>query len=167
MVISAAAQEPLQSGTRVIGVELIDFELEDQFGEVYSDRGYRQGILVVVGADRGGSQFTGAWSAAIREALAASGQAPQLRMVGLAHTKGVPRFLRGFVRRRFPQSSDSWVLLDWKGVFAGAYGFEPQSANVLVFMGGVLLHQTFGREVEQGKVDDIVLALETALGTAD
>ena len=69
---------------------LIDFEIEDQFGNVYRDEQYRKGVFIVIGSDRGGSPFNGQWSQAIQDGLAASSTAPEARIVGLAHMKGVP-----------------------------------------------------------------------------
>lgn len=139
---------------------LIDFEIEDQFGNVYRDEDYRRGVVVLTGSDRGGSSFNGQWSRSIQQALNQSETAPEVRYVGLAHMKGVPGFLKKFVRGKFPQDPESWVLMDWKGVFNAAYGFTKKNANILVFTDGELVHQTFGREVEQEKLQGIVRAID-------
>ena len=142
---------------------LVRFEIEDQLRDVHTDGDYRKGIFVLLGADRRGSAFTSEWASAIGESLATLTGAPELRMVGLAHMKGVPRLLRGLIRSTFPKRPESWILLDWEGVFEDAYGYEKKNTNILVFLDGVLIHRAFGRDVESVKVEEIRRALEGAL----
>ncbi len=143
---------------------LVSFEIKDQFGNSYTDEPYREGVVVVIGSDRKGSAYSREWSTAIRESLESLTLRTEVRLLPLGHMKGVPRLLRGFVRRQFPKHPDAWVLLDWKGVFEEAYGYEKDSSTILVFLDGVMVHRTFGQELEQDKVDGIQSALERALG---
>lgn len=59
--------------------------------------------------------------------------------------RGVPLFLKGYVRKKFPRDQEKWVLMDWKGRFAKAYAWTPQESNILIFdRGGALVHRTHG-----------------------
>ena len=74
----------------------------------------------------------------------------------MADTRGVPFFVKGFVRGKFPKERDRPVLLDWEGRFAKAYDWRPEETNVLVFdEHGTLVHQTHGTEVVAERVDEV------------
>ena len=79
-------------------------------------------------------------------------------------TKGVPFFLKGMVRGKFPQEPGEWVLLDWKGRFAKAYEWVEGESNILVFdAGGALVHQTHGTEVVAAQVERVCSELRALL----
>ncbi|MFQ5499032.1 MAG: hypothetical protein ACE5FH_05120 [Candidatus Zixiibacteriota bacterium] len=68
-----------------------------------------------------------------------------IKTVDYADTRGVPFFLKGMVRGKFPKEEESYILLDWKGKLAKAYDFEEKKCNILVFdVGGSLPVQDFG-----------------------
>lgn len=139
------------------GSALIDFEMTDQFDRPYRDSDYRGRILYVIGSDKGGSRFNGAWARAIFEALEQEHAAGDVASFGLADLRGVPFFIKGLVKGKFPQEEEKWVVMDWKGRFSKAYGFEPGSSNILVFApDGRLVHQAHGREVERQILEGIV-----------
>ena len=68
------------------------------------------------------------------------------------------------IKGKFPQEPGQWTLMDWKGLFAKTYAFEPKASNILVFgPGGSLLVQTHGREVEDDKVAEIATRIRNVL----
>ena len=144
--------------------QVLNFVLEDQFGDVHRSSDVSGRIVVLIGADRVGSQFTGAWNQAIHDSL---GDHPQYgRIAHLAHAnlRGVPFFLKGMIRSKFPQEPDGWVLMDWKGILPKTYGFAPKSANVLVFApDGTLVHHASGREPDDETLRELVGALRELL----
>jgi len=147
--------------------ELLDFEIKDQFENVHRSSDVAGQIVLLIGADRGGSQFTGAWSKAIHDSLGEHPRYPQIAHVAHADLRGVPFFIKGFLRGKFPQDPDRWVLMDWKGVIPKAYGFAPKSANVLVFApDGALVHHASGREPDEEAVMGLVTALRELLDEA-
>jgi hypothetical protein len=158
LVSAIAAAPPAPSNPA-----LVEFELVDQFGNRHSDDEYRSGVFVVVASDRKGSAFAPSWSRAIRGSLQGLPDADQVKMAGLAHLEGVPRLLRGLVKRAFPRRPEDWVLLDWGGVFEAAYGHEKDHTSLLVFADGNLVHRAYGQEVEPSEVAAIRSTIEAAL----
>jgi len=113
-------------------IELIEFEIEDQFKEKHKHHELLGTVAVLVWADRSGSDFLDAWGEALDVAL--EGHDVQRR--ALAHVKGVPGWipgLKGKIRGRFSEDPEEWALLDWDGKFAKAYAPTEDTVNVLVF----------------------------------
>ena len=113
-------------------IELIEFEIEDQFKEKHRHDELLGTTAVLVWADRKGADFLDAWGDALDVAL--EGHDVQRR--ALAHVKGVPGWipgLKGKIRGRFSEDPVEWALLDWDGKFAKAYEPTEDTVNVLVF----------------------------------
>ncbi len=159
----AVAEMPLPTAAESSAPTLVEFKIKDQFGEVYTDEPYREGLFVVIGSDREGSEFSRGWTEAVRESLEGLTAAVDVHFAAVAHVHGVPRLIRGMVRGAFPDHPDAWVLLDWKGVFEEAYGYEPDSTTVLVFLDSAMIYRTHGREVEPDRVEALRSAVEEAL----
>lgn len=121
---------------------LVSFEMEDQFRNSHSDADFKDRVLVVIGSDREGASAAKNWGEALSRSLKPERDAGRLSLIGLSNLKGVPFFLKDYVRGKFSQSAGDWALMDWKGLFADSYGFTAGNANVLVFdKEGALLHQ--------------------------
>jgi predicted transcriptional regulator len=124
-------------------------------------------IVLLIGSDKDGSQFNQAWGKAIHDSLSDHPQYDQISHLAHADLRGVPFFLKGFVRSKFPQDPDRWVLMDWKGIIAKAYDFVPKSSNVLVFApDGVLVHHASGREPDDETVSSLLTVLRELLDEA-
>jgi len=150
----AAAGEAAPPGS------LIDFVLEDQFEHGYTPETFAGRGLLILASDRGGAKFNPGWGDALRQALTAAGLRQAVEIVGVSDLRAVPGFLRGFVRGKFPDEPERWVLMDWEGIFAEAYDLEPKACNILLFDGaGRLLFLGHGREVDPATVDAVVEAL--------
>jgi len=145
---------------------LIAFELKDQFGEVHRAVDFAGKVLVLIGSDKDGSSFNGKWGGAIYEAVKEEPGIELFTTVACADLRGVPFFIKGMVKSKFPQVRDQWVLMDWKGQLAKAYSFEPDSSNIVVFAAdGRLMHHAHGRELESATLDEIVAVLRDLLAT--
>ena len=146
LLLGAAVAATAQEST------LVDFELADQFDQVYTDEDFVGSVLVLIGGNRKGSSYTGGWTRAIQSSIDGHPGAEDVQMVGLADLRGVPFFIKGLVKSKFPQQPENWVLMDWKGHLPKTYSFEPGSANILIFdREGALVLQTHGQEVEEKK----------------
>ena len=152
------------SPSHAVERELLDFELKDQFENVHRSSDVAGNIVLLIGSDRGGSQFNEAWGTAIHDFLSDHPRYDQISHLAYADLRGVPFFVKGVVRGKFPQNPDRWVLMDWKGVIAKTYDFAPKSSNVLVFArDGALVHHASGREPDEKIVRDVVTALREML----
>ena len=150
--------------THAQGLELLDFELEDQFDEVHRRSDVQSNIVLLIGSDKGGSQFNEAWGKTIHDALSDHPQYPQVSHLAHADLRSVPFFLKGLIRSKFPQDPERWVLMDWKGIIAKTYDFVPKSSNVLVFApDGTLVHHASGKEPDEESVTAVATALRELL----
>ena len=144
--------------------EFLDFELKDQFENLHQSSDVEGNIVLLIGSDRGGSQFNQGWGTAIHESLSDHPRYDQISQLAYADLRGVPFFVKGVVRGKFPQNPDQWVLMDWKGVIAKTYDFAPKSSNVLVFArDGALVHHASGPEPDEETVSEVVNALSRLL----
>lgn len=112
---------------------LIDFKIKDQLDREHTDDDYAGRSVVVVGFDRKGSDYRDRWVAELRDSLRDSRGIARADVLPVGTLKGVPFFLKGFLKGKFPKEEDRWMLLDWKGSFKGAYGFASDSCSFLVF----------------------------------
>ena len=155
------------SPTHAEELQLLDFELKDQFENVHRRSDVAGNIVLLIGSDKGGSQFNEAWGKAIHDSLSDHPRYDQISHLAHADLRGVPFFVKGFVRGKFPQDPNRWVLMDWKGILAKAYEFTPKSSNVLVFApDGALVHHASGREPDDEALRDLVTVLRESLDEA-
>lgn len=141
-------------------LQLPDFELDDQFENVHRRADVADTIVLLIGSDKGGSEFNQAWGGAIHKLSNGHPGYDQISHLAYADLRGVPFFLKELVRSKFPEDPDRWVLMDWKGTIAKVYDFVPKSSNVLVFArdGALVLHAS-GREPDDETVGRVVTAL--------
>ena len=144
--------------------QLVDFALEDQFGTLHRREDVEGTVVLLIGSDKGGSEFNGAWSREISESLGEHPAYPEISHLAHADLRGVPFFVKGMVRSKFPEDPDRWVLLDWKGILSEAYDFQAKSSNILIFSrrGDLLLHAA-GREPDEPTIESVVSTLRRAL----
>jgi hypothetical protein len=140
---------------------LVEFEISDQFEQLHRSSDYAGRYLVVIGSDRKGSSFNPKWGMAIEEGVGERLDGGQIAVAYLADLDGVPGFLKDFIRSKFPVNPRRWILMDWEGVFSGAYGFERKNSNIFLFgPTGELLMREFGREPDPKVVQRVVDAVE-------
>ena len=156
-LLCCASTLPLRSS-------LISFEMEDQFRNLHSDVHFQGRVLIVIGSDRKGAAVAENWGKALSCSLKAEKDAGRLNLIGLSNLKGVPFFLKGYVRGKFPQNARDWTLLDWQGLFAESYGFIAGDANLLVFdEKGVLFHQAHYSEYRPEQVQSLAAVIRGML----
>lgn len=154
---STAAADPCD-------VSLFEFEVEDQFENEHTHRELLGTISVLVWADREASDWSGEWSDMLSEALRGQIAAGDVQVRGWAHTRGAPFFVKGRIRRSFPDDPEHWTFLDWSGDFKGAYETEEHHVNVFVFdREGCLVARETGQEVDPQVLARIVRAAQDVL----
>jgi hypothetical protein len=106
-----------------------------------------------VGRDREGSKYNSVWGKAIHDSLNQKNFTSQVDFLPIADLRGVPFFLKGFVKGKFPKNSARWILLDWKGQFAETYHFKQERSNILIFdQDGKLVYQTAVSELDRAEL---------------
>ena len=146
-------------------IELIEFEIEDQFKEKHTRDEILGHTTLFIWADRKGSEYTEAWGAALKEAL----EGYDVKDFALAHVKGVPGWipgLKGKIRGSFPEDPDKWALLDWGGKFAKAYSPTEDMVNVMVFSAdGCYLGRVAGTAPDPVLIDALLEMLPAPVPT--
>lgn len=158
LVILCAASNALSARA------LIDFEIEDQFQEKHDRESLLGKPFFLVCSDRDGKVYNRMWGPAIRDSLSARGIVEEIGHLGLADLRGVPFFLKGFVRGKFPKEDVGPILMDWKGQFPKAYDFMPGDCNILVFdADGELRLRHHGKEPDEAGLARVLDAIQAAL----
>jgi glycosyltransferase involved in cell wall biosynthesis len=136
-LIFSAANVRADSTPPVATTNLIcaSFALQDQFGTNHVVNFPRAQPLLLIVADRKGSEQIDAWIAALHSRYGA-----RLEMTGVADVGGVPGWLQGLIRKKFQKKYPYPILLDWSGKIPAALHGQPDVANVFLFApsGGVL-----------------------------
>jgi hypothetical protein len=144
--------------------DLVPFEMEDQFRDPHTDADFKGRVLVVIGGDREGAPAAKSWGEALSRALKPEKDSGRLALVGLSDLKGVPFFLKAYVRGQFSKTPGDWALLDWKGLFADSYGFIAGNANVVVFdKEGNLAYQAHFNECRPDQVRSLTATIRSLL----
>lgn len=116
----------------------------------------RGGVLIVLGSDKAGSEYNPGWRRAIEEALDGEGVRDGVLVYDVANLRSAPKFIKGMVKKKFPDDPAQPALFDWKGQFAATYGFEGKKCNIAVFDHGTLVHQVPVQEVEPATLRQVV-----------
>lgn len=149
-------------------IQLVDFEIKDQFKNVHRRSDIQGKIVLLIGSDKDGSQFNQAWGRSIHDTLSDHPQYARISFLAHADLRGVPFFLKSYVRGKFPRNPDQYVLMDWKGAIAKAYNFAPKSSNVLVFApNGALVHHASGRQPNDETLNGVLTALRKLFDEAN
>jgi hypothetical protein len=136
---------------------LIPFILEDQFEILHTEKEFRGYYVILLGGDRKGSGYCFDWSDALREELDTDTLKKRIKILGVADLQAAPSALHNFIKGKFPEEKKYWVLLDWNGVFAKAYQFHPDAANIIIFHpSGKRFYRNSAQEVESGQLNRII-----------
>ena len=137
--------------------KLISFDMEDQFHTRYTPDDFLGKMIVLIGSDRGGSEYNNKWGKAIEDELKRGEITYDLNWLPVADVSAAPFFMKGYVRNMMPEDKKKWVLLDWDGDFADAYHFKEDMSNILIFdAAGKLVFQGSGTVVNKDDIADIV-----------
>jgi hypothetical protein len=153
-------------GSQTPEMRLIAFELEDQFGNNYSEVNFLDKIVIIVGSDKKGSQYNEQWSFALYDSLKSMNCENDVSFLPVADLRGVPFFLRKMIKNKFPKEKNRWILLDWKGVFAESYQFQSESSNILLLdKSHHMIYQTAVKELEGDELARLWSKLKGLLNT--
>ena len=111
----------------------MSFEMEDQFRNSHSHADFLGRVLVVIGGDREGASASENWGKALSQSLKPEKDSGRLSLVGLSNLKGVPFFLKDYVRASSPRTKANGLCWTGRGCSPESYGFIAGNANVLVF----------------------------------
>ena len=162
LLLAALAGQPAAAAA----AELIEFELADQFDRPHTDAELRGRVTLLVSSGRRGSRYQGEWTGRLRRVLA--GRDGEAVLVEVADLRGVPFFMRGSVKKKFPGESGDGVLMDWRGDIARAYDLDPDLCTVLLFdRSGVLVRRASGGEPEPGTLATLIDRLDAELASGE
>lgn len=144
---------------------LIDFRIRDQFETVHTEAEFAGRVVLLIGSARPGSEYNPVWGAAIRDSLLTLGIVDSVRLLSVADLRGVPFFMKGFVRGKIPKDPQTPILTDWDGTLARHYRFNPETSNIFVFnREGRLLDRWAVLQLDPAVVAEVVAVLTEAVG---
>ena len=115
-------------------------ELQDQYKAPHKLSFPSTNITVLTIADRKGSEQVDGWIAVLKPRYAG-----RINLVGIADVAGAPRFVRGRIRKKFQESRQYPVMMDWSGNVCAQLGRSENVANILVVgSDGVILGRFTG-----------------------
>ena len=119
---------------------------------------------MLVWADRKASEWSPQWGTTLAEALRGQIGAGDVQVRGWAHTRGAPFFVKGRIRKNFPQDPVRWAFVDWSGDFAKHYKTTEGHVNVFVFdREGCLVAREVGQELDADAVARLARAAQDVL----
>jgi hypothetical protein len=125
-VISAQADATPASVTTT-NLVCAGFTLPDQFGTNHVVNFPQPKPMLLIVADRKGSEQIDAWLAALKPRYHG-----RVEMIGVADVSGVPGFLQNMIRKKIVKKYPYAILLDWSGKFPAAMRCESETANVFL-----------------------------------
>ena len=133
------------------------FEMEDQDGKKRTHKDLMGKIVMVIGADKEGSEYTKAWIMAIQKGLDEHEDAEPVEVIPAPQLGSVPKLMRGTVKKFIAKDAERWLLLDWESKFTKAYGLKPGTANIVLFDAkGNVIHKIAKKKVEPKLVEKII-----------
>lgn len=130
-LVLCALGSPILSGAQGTGLARAKapsrIELRDQFNVPQSLTFPTTNVIVLLIADRKGSEQVDGWVAVLKPKCQAG-----ISMRGLAIVAGVPKFLQGRVCKEFQARRKYPVWMDWSGKLSDQFGYRPEVANVLL-----------------------------------
>jgi len=146
--------------------ELITFELQDQFKNDHFSEDVLGSVVVVLCSDKNGSQYNDVWGRSISDSIKQEAGFPNVKFLPVADLRGVPFFLKGFVRGKFPEDSTRWVLMDWKGLFPKAYDLLAEACNIVIFnQSGQFIHKDAVYEMDEAILNRVLAIIRKTLRT--
>ena len=104
-----------------------EFRLEDQFGRTLHYRFPKKKVSVLTFGDWQGSKQVEGWVRPIYQRFGGS-----IDIHGVAVLSALPSIFRDFVRGQFAEKIKYPVLLDWEGDVSEGYGYQSDSACLVV-----------------------------------
>jgi hypothetical protein len=98
--------------------------LPDQYDRPQSLAFPHTNVVVLLMADRGGSEEIDGWVTAMKSG--------RVELRGLADVREVPWLFQGRVRKKFQEQRKYPVMMDWSGTACVRFGLKAGVANVLV-----------------------------------
>lgn len=137
--------------------KLFAFELRDQFKVEYTENSWPNSVLIFLGSNKAGNVYNHIWAKAIEDSTSVIFPESEIKQIGIANLRGLPFFLKGFIRGKFPKDKNVRILMDWGGSFSKAYNFEANQCNILIFDGKKnLVYQSLVTDLEDAKLNEIL-----------
>jgi hypothetical protein len=103
------------------------FTLPDQFGTNHVVKFPQSKPMVLMIADRKGSEQIDEWVAALKKHYGR-----RIEMVGVADVSGVPGWMQGMIRKKFRKQYAYPILLDWSEKLPASLHCQPEAVNIFL-----------------------------------
>jgi hypothetical protein len=103
------------------------FTLEDQYERKWQHSDFQSSLVIYVISDRTGYSYSSNWTKPLVEQYR-----NRVRFVPVADVRGVPGFLKGYIRSQFKKEFSYPVLLDWEGTVTTGIRFTAGLPNLAI-----------------------------------
>jgi hypothetical protein len=110
-----------------LGSTLPRFTLEDQYERKWQHSDFQSPLVIYVISDRTGYAYSSNWTTPLVEQYKS-----RVRFVPVADVRGVPGFLKGYIRSQFKKEFSYPVLLDWEGTVTTGIKFTAGVPNLAI-----------------------------------
>ncbi len=138
----------------------LSFTLPDQFGTNHEITFPQPQPLVLIVADRKGSEQIRPWVTALKTRYNG-----KLKLVGVADVGGAPGWVHGLIRKSFRKKYDYPILLDWSGQLPATLHCEKDVANVFLLDSAGRVLTTEHGECGETSLQHLTQAVDLAPGT--
>ena len=110
------------------------FKLADQFGKTWELSALKNGVVVLVAANKVSGRAMGPWVDNLK-----SKYGTKITLLGLMDLRGMPGFARGITRSRIKSETKDPLMIDFDGPTSTAYQVNDKSPVVVVIdRGGIV-----------------------------
>lgn len=143
---------------------LIEFEMEDQHGNVHKSSDLENKVVIILGSDREGGDYNKLWAEPIADSLRSINGFDHVSILGVADLDAVPFFMKFMVKGFFPDDPSNQIMMDWDGEFAETYSFEAGHSNLVVFdTEKNKVYQKAVKDFDQDTFDEVWTAIKKLL----
>ena len=141
------------------------YALADQFDREHARADVADRTALYVVAERAGAAALEQWATALQGTV--GGLQPPLAVVPVVRLPGVPRLVRGAVRRLLPRDPTAWALLDWDDALAVLHAPDADcTVSVVAPDGRVVGREAVGPPDVDAVTSLVALAMDAALDSA-
>lgn len=108
-------------------IKAANFSLKNQNDQTFDVNFPSDKVVILIFGDRKGAGQIEGWSAPLYKKYDG-----KVYVFGIASLSGVPSYAQGLVRQLIKLQTSYSVLLDWGGIVSESFGYESDTANIIV-----------------------------------
>jgi hypothetical protein len=137
-------------------------ELHDQYDSPQKLTFPTTNITILTISDRKGSEQMDAWIAVLKPRCAG-----RISLRGIAAVGGAPAFIHAKIRKKFQETRQYPVMMDWTGEVCAQLSYQKDLANILVLDRNGRIQARFTGVATAAAIAEVGAVLDKLLATAE